>query len=593
MNLNKMSPLLQFAFLYPEFISINAFREITGQDISGTEWALIIQYYTGLERLSQVIPFTYEVLNDHFAYIRIDRNLITTLSNEAAILHIELPRVMQYIADENATAICVPDRIYTPQSYGVTGSGVLIAFIDSGIDYGHLDFRNEDGSTRIVSLWDQTLEGTPPEEFTTGAYFTQAQINEALAQPTREEGLRIVPSVDVLGHGTAVAGIAAGNGNASGGINRGIAPNSDILVVKMGRQGGAEEGFRGPTNSDVMKGISFAVREAGRLNKPLSLMIGVGLNEGAHNGYNSLEVFVDQMSVVWPSNMTVGTGNEANKESHTSGRIVQGTIKDIQIAIDPGQDFYYANLFKNFVDDMTITLTAPNGESTDVLTSQIRNVAYVFGNTSILINFSRQPYSAATEQVSILLEGYGTEEVDPGIWNIRLRGDTIIDGRYNMWATVTTPILRFARFLEPDPFTTLTIPSTAALITSVGAINGRTLQIIGVSGRGFTVDGRIKPDVVAPGLNATVPESGSEGLYTLLSGSSVAAAYMCGAYALFIEYGLRVSPEDYLYGEDLKGYVIRYARRPTQFGSYPNQAYGYGILCVESVLSALVIHYNQ
>ena len=593
MNLNKMSPLLQLAFLYPEFISINAFREITGQDISNAEWALIIQYYGGLERLSQVIPFTYEILNEHFAYVRINKSLVTALSNEAAILYMELPRVMQYIANENTTAICAPDRIYTLQSYGVTGSGVLIAFIDSGIDYRHFDFRNEDGSTRIVSLWDQTVEGTPPDGFTTGAYFTQVQINEALQQPTREEGLRIVPSVDVLGHGTGVAGTAAGNGNASGGINRGIAPNSDMLIVKMGRLGGGEEGFRGPTNSDVMKGISFAVREAGRLNKPLSLMIGVGLNEGAHNGYNSLEIFVDQTSVVWPSNMTVGTGNEANKESHTSGQIAQGITKDIQIAIDPGQNFYYANLFKNFVDDMAITLIAPNGESTDVLTSQIRNVAYVFGNTSILINFSKQPYNAATEQVSILLEGYGTEEIDPGIWNIRIRGNTIIDGRYNIWAAVTTPVLRFVRFLEPDPFTTLTIPSTARLITSVGAINGRTLQILSVSGRGFTVDGRIKPDVVAPGLNATVPESGSEQLYTLLSGSSIAAAFMCGAYALFIEYGLRVSPQDYLYGEDLKGYVIKYARRPVQFGSYPNQAYGYGILCVESVLNALVAYYNQ
>lgn len=593
MNLNKMSPLLQFAILYPEFMTEDTFRGITGQNLNSSEWSLIVQCYGDLEILNQTIPFTYEILNENFAYITINKELIDALSNETIIFYIALPRVMQYIANENTNAICAPDSIYTPGSYGVTGAGVLVAIIDSGIDYNHFDFRNQDGTTRIVGLWDQTIEGTPPEGFTTGAYFTQAQINEALRQPTREDSLILVPSQDILGHGTGVAGIAAGNGNASGGRNRGMAPGSELLIVKIGRAGGLEEGFRGQTNSDVMKGISFAVREARRLNKPLSLMIGVGLNEGAHNGYDNLEVFIDQMSIAWPSNMTVGTGNEANKESHTSGTIIQGETKDVQIEIDQGQGFYYANLFKNIVDDMAITIIAPNGESTDVLTLDIRDVAYVFGNTSVLVNIASQPYSARNEQIAILLQAYGTEEINSGIWTIRIRGDSIVDGRYNIWATVTEPVLRFARFLEPDPFTTLTIPSTANLITSVGAINGRTLQITSVSGRGFTIDERVKPDVVAPGLNVTVPQSESERLYMLLSGSSVAAAFMCGAYALFIEYGLRVAPENYLYGQTLKGLVIKYARRPTQFRPYPNPSYGYGILCVESVLDDLEVRYGQ
>lgn len=593
MNLNKLSPLLQLVLIYPEYISVEAFERITSQDISEQEWYLIVQYYQNLEKVSKEIPFTYEIISDRFAYIKIDKDLIAELSNQNIIFFIELPRVMQYIAVENANTVCAPAGIYTPQSFGVSGEGVLVAVIDSGIDYAHEDFRNKEGSTRIVALWDQSIEGTPPPGFSTGAYFTKEQIDEALTKPTREEQLEIVPSTDVLGHGTGITGLAAGNGNASGGQNRGIAPKSDLVIVKMTSEGTTQEDFRGPTNASVMRGISFAVAQAERLNKPLSLMMGVGLNEGAHTGYSNLEVFIDQMTIVWPSNMTVGTGNEANKERHTSGSIQLGQIEEVQISIDPGQKFYTANLYKNYVDDMSFVIIAPNGEKTDVLQDRITNVAYVFGTTSVLVNVSSQPFSARTQEMVILLEGFGAASVDPGIWTIQIIPNTIVDGRYNIWSTVTNPILRTTRFLEPDPFTTLTIPSTSSLITSVASINGRTAQILNTSGRGFTVDERVKPDVSAPGLNITVPQTGTENLYTVLSGSSMAAAFMCGAYALFMEYGLRVKPESYLYGESLKALVIKYARKPIQFGSFPNQSYGYGILCISSVLSALERIYNQ
>lgn len=593
MNLNKLSPLLQLVLIYPEYISVEAFERITSQNILEQEWYLIIQYYQDLIKVSQEIPFTYDIISERFAYIKINKDLIAELSNQNVIFYIELPRVMQYIAVENANTVCAPEGIYTPQSFGISGKGVLVAVIDSGIDYAHEDFRNPDGTTRIVALWDQSLEGTPPPGFSNGAYYTKEQIDKALTKPTKEEQLEIVPSVDILGHGTGIAGVAAGNGRAAGGQNRGIAPKSDLIIVKMESEGTTEQNFRGPTNAGVMRGISFAVEQAQKFNKPLSLMMGVGLNEGAHTGYSNLELFIDQMTLVWPSNMTVGTGNEANKERHTSGTVKLGQIEEVQISIDPNQTFYTANLYKNYVDDMSFVIIAPNGEKTDVLQDRITNVAYVFGTTSVLINVSNQPFSARTQELVILLEGFGAASVDPGIWTIQIIPNTIVDGRYNIWSTVTNPILRTTRFLEPDPFTTLTIPSTSALITSVGSINGRTAQILNTSGRGFTVDERVKPDVCAPGLNITVPQAGTDNLYTTASGSSMAAAFMCGAYALFMEYGLRVKPGSYLYGEPLKGLVIKYARKPIQFGNFPNQSYGYGILCVSSVLSALERIYNQ
>lgn len=592
MNLNKLSPLLQLALLYENLISVEAFEQITSQNIMEQEWLLIIQYYQDLEIISQKFSFSYEMINDRFAYIQINKDLIDTLSDENSIFYIELPRVMQYIALESAPSICAPISIYTPESYNVSGEGVIVAVIDSGIDYSHLDFRNEDGSTRILSIWDQSIEGRPPEGYSSGAYYTQEEINEALRQDTIEGRLSIVPSVDILGHGTAITGVAAGNGSGSGGQSRGMAPRSDLVIIKMRSEGTTVENFRGPTNLDVMRGISFAISEAKKFRKPLSILMGVGLNIGSHAGYNNLEIFIDQMSIVWPCNMTVGTGNEANKERHTSGVIGQGEMKNVQIAIGPGQKFYLAYLYKNFVDDMSFTIIEPNGERTDLLQDSITNVAYVFGNTSVLINISNQPFSGRGQELVVLLEGFGGENVDIGIWTIQVVGNSVIDGRYHVWDSVQTPSLRGARFLEPDPFTTLTIPSTSRYITSIGSMNSRTLQILPSSGRGYTVDERVKPDVCAPGLNVLVPLAGTQSQYTVYSGSSIAGAFMCGAYALFIEYGLRIRPSNLFYGEPLKGLVLRHARKPEQFGTYPNQVYGYGILCVSSVLEALERIYN-
>lgn len=115
----------------------------------------------------------------------------------------------------------------------------MIGIVDSGIDYENSDFRNTDGTTRILALWDQTIQnGKPPEGYHIGTEFTSEQINEALSMEVKEERYRIVPSRDTSGHGTAVAGIAAGNGRGSkNGKYRGVAPEAGLLIVRMGEQG--------------------------------------------------------------------------------------------------------------------------------------------------------------------------------------------------------------------------------------------------------------------------------------------------------------------------------------------------------------------
>ena len=164
---------------------------------------------------------------------------------------------------------------------GLTGKGILVGIVDSGVDYFHPDFRNEDGSTRILRLWDQSVAGNPPENYVSGTEYTKEEIDEALALG-ETEGRRLVPSGDFSGHGTAVLGIAAGNGRASDGVNRGVAYRSDLLVVKMGNP--RENSF--PRTTELMEGIDYLIRQAVKMRKPIVINISFGNNYGSHEPYN-------------------------------------------------------------------------------------------------------------------------------------------------------------------------------------------------------------------------------------------------------------------------------------------------------------------
>ena len=164
---------------------------------------------------------------------------------------------------------------------GLTGKGVLVGIVDAGVNFFHPDFRNEDGSSRILYLWDQSIPGNPPKGYTKGTEYTKEEIDKALALG-ETEGRRLIPSRDVSGHGTAVLGIAAGNGTVSEGVNRGVAYESDLLVVKMGNAG--ENSF--PRTTELMEGIDYLIRQAVRMGRPIAINISFGNNYGSHEPYN-------------------------------------------------------------------------------------------------------------------------------------------------------------------------------------------------------------------------------------------------------------------------------------------------------------------
>ena len=209
-----------------------------------------------------------------YAIIQVPESGLGRLAQAPEIEYIEKPKRLFFSVNQGKTASCIP--AVQNARYDLYGDGVLVALLDSGVDYAHPDFRREDGSTRILALWDQTIPGRPPEGYHIGTEYTQQEINEALKAGTPEERYERVPSRDVSGHGTRVLGIAAGNGRASGGKYRGIASRSPILAVKLGTP--RENSF--PRTTELMQGLDYCIRKALELRLPVAVNISLGNSYG-------------------------------------------------------------------------------------------------------------------------------------------------------------------------------------------------------------------------------------------------------------------------------------------------------------------------
>ncbi|MEH2949343.1 S8 family peptidase [Sporofaciens sp. JLR.KK001] len=546
-----------------------------GYDSAENEWDLIVKYSGSLERVKELAAKVVELQNE-YAIVTIRESEIENLAQIPEIEYIEKPKRLFFQVANGRRVSCI-DTVQDAR-FGLYGQGVLTAVIDSGIEYENADFRNEDGTTRIRALWDQSLapgEGRiPPEGYVMGAEYTAEQINEALNQSTLMERRRIVPSEDISGHGTAVAGIAAGNGRNSGGRYAGVAPRSELLVVKLGNP--RQEGF--PRTTELMQGIDYVIRKALELRMPVAVNISFGNTYGSHDGTSLLERFIDDLSNIWKSSICIGSGNEAASAGHTSGVMTPGREEIIQLAVQDSQTAISIQLWKEYTDIVDISLMTPSGVTLGPLQEILGPQRFAVGGTEILLYYGEpSPYSTAQEIYIDMLprETY----ITGGVWRIILTPRKIVSGAYELWLPSENVLNKGTGFLFPTDHTTLTIPSTAGRVITVGAYNALTFVYADFSGRGYTRETNlIKPDIVAPGVDVTAAAVG--GGYAQFTGTSFATPFVTGGAALLMEWGIVRGNDPYLFGEKVKAYFRRGARPLPGFTEYPNPQVGYGALCV-------------
>ena len=554
-----------------------------GYEKQTRKWEIIVKYSEMGDSVKVLLggpEISVVPLLGRYAIVTLPESMLDEYSRRPQIEFIEKPTRLYFEDLFSKEASCITQvQRDEPGNLRLTGRGVLIGIVDSGVDYRHPAFLTADGKSRILRLWDQSIPGNPPEGYATGTEYTNEEINEALSLSV-QEGRRLVPSEDVSGHGTAVLGVAAGSDFSRGAVKRGVAYESDLLVVKMGIP--RQDSF--PRTTELMQGVDYLVRQAIRLGRSIAINLSFGNNYGSHRGDSLLETYLDNVSGMGKNVICVGMGNNGNDALHTGGKLSPGEIQEIELGVGAFEPTLNVQLWKNYEDEMEIYLEHPAGERVGPLFETLGAQRWQAGNTKLLIYYGKPaPYHVTQEiYVDFLPQDEKTPYVDSGVWKIILAARNIKNGEYFLWLPGGKTLNPGTAFYLPRPQGTLTIPATARRVISVGAYDARQNTYADFSGRGCRALPYPKPDLAAPGVDIYAPRPG--GGYAAFTGTSFSTPFVTGAAALLMEWGIIRRNDPYLYGEKLKAYLRRGAKALQGSEKLPNDLIGWGRLCLESSL---------
>lgn len=542
----------------------------TGYAPSENTWELIVKYNGNLDRLTGGIRV--EPLIAGYAIVTIPENLIGAFSRMEEIEFIEKPKKLYPQVTAGLGASCFYPLLQPASGKALSGQGVYMAILDSGIDYTDPMFRYADGTTKIAWLWDQGKRADaekgekPPQGFFTGVEYSRKMLNANLQK--NSERL----TTDVTGHGTNVAKIAVQG-----------APESELIVVKLDTARGTY-----PSTVSLLRAFTYVAKKAQAENMPVAINLSYGNTYGAHDGSSLLERFIDNITEVGRNVICIGAGNEGASAGHFAGKLSENEIQRISFAMGTYERSFSLQLWKWYADRMDISILSPAGEQYLIRNQDVGGEAQqaVMEQTKLLIFSGRpQPYRKREEVYIdfIPVETY----LNTGIWTIEITPRRIVNGELRLYMPSAVVRSENTRFLLPSPAQTLTIPSTAQKVITVGAYNAYVRSYAAFSGRGDAGSDRAennKPDLTAPGVNIRIGE-GEGG--AVVSGTSYATPFVTAAAALLMEYGIVQGNDPFLYGEKVKAYLHAGARQLPGYDIWPNDQVGWGALCLKSSLPSI------
>lgn len=542
----------------------------TGYAPEENTWELIVKYNGNLDRLIGGIRV--EPLIAGYAIVTIPENLIGAFSRMEEIEFIEKPKKLYPQVTAGLGASCFYPLLQPVSGKALSGQGVYMAILDSGIDYTDPMFRYADGTTKIAWLWDQGKRADaekgekPPQGFFTGVEYSRKMLNANLQK--NSERL----TTDVTGHGTNVAKIAVQG-----------APESELIVVKLDTARGTY-----PSTVSLLRAFTYVAKKSQAENVPVAINLSYGNTYGAHDGSSLLERFIDNITEVGRNVICIGAGNEGASAGHFAGKLSENEIQRISFAMGTYERSFSLQLWKWYADRMDISILSPAGEQYLIRNQDAGGEAQqaVMEQTKLLIFSGRpQPYRKREEVYIdfIPVETY----LNTGIWTIEITPRRIVNGELRLYMPSAVVRSENTRFLLPSPAQTLTIPSTAQKVITVGAYNAYVRSYAAFSGRGDADSRRAensKPDLAAPGVNIRIGE-GEGG--AVVSGTSYATPFVTAAAALLMEYGIVRGNDPFLYGEKVKAYLHAGARQLPGYDIWPNDQVGWGALCLESSLPSI------
>jgi subtilisin family serine protease/phosphatidylserine/phosphatidylglycerophosphate/cardiolipin synthase-like enzyme len=525
---------------------------------------------------------------DNIATIEAPVSVVKALVDEPSIIYMEASAPLSLELDKTIPDIRV-DQVR--KNFALKGKGVIIGIIDTGIDFTHPDFRNPDGSSRILYIWDQNqptidlppgvLGKIPDPPINYGREYTKNDINAALksaASPYLQ-----VPQKDENGHGTHVAGIAAGNGRASNGKYVGIAPYADIILVKHWNK------ERLGDSNTMIQALQYIFDKADQLDRPVVVNISLGNQLGPHDGTSLAELYVDRLLMNKHGRAIVkSAGNNGSNAIHGQGIVQQDGICNLKFSISPGdRDDDLISLWYDPSDQFELTMTAPNGETTESV-KLMENKHLILANGNVVeIAHMEKDKDGLTNSAIVVLKNGTADTIQEGIWSINISGRKVLNGKFDSWIERLESGIVAPRFIgEYTNQKTISLPATSHYIITVGNYDSEFGRICSDSSMGPTRDGRLKPELVCPGTNITSAASNqlynnASKMYTSMTGTSMSAPTATGVIALMFE------KQPNLTVPMIKTILSTSARKDSYTGILPNNICGYGKIDAYSAVNQL------
>jgi len=526
----------------------------------------------------------YAFIDDLFSVIYLNKALLPD-SNDYFYAYRSMPKLyglMQAGSFDSGSLIASGITQVQREPLALNGRGVVICIIDTGIDYTDPMFRNSDGTSRILAIWDQTIQdGEPPEGFMYGTEYTREDINAALQA---EDPFSVVPSRDEVGHGTTLAGVAAGSGGLA---YLGAAPGADIVVVKLKE---CKPYFRDfyliPPNvpayqeNDIMLAVQYGDSFVNLFSRPVVFCLGLGTSYGDHAGSSALSSYLNALAVKRSRAVVVAGGNEGNAAHHYHGNL---SVRDgdgessasVEIRVAQGASGFMLELWGSVPDIFTVSVRSPGGETVPRVPLRINDsvtYGFVYEKTKLTISGILVEPVSGEELIQMRIEN-----PTQGIWTFQVSSiGEVHEGEFHMWLPISQFLNVPVYFLEPSTYITLTEPAMAEEVIGVSTYDAANNSFYIDSGRGFSRTGVIRPDFAAPGVSITTA-NGRE------SGSSLAAAISAGAVAQFMQWAVVEGNNGLVESREIKNYFIRGASRSTDV-VYPNREWGDNGIIVSIIL---------
>jgi len=546
---------------------------------------LIVEYSKNQLELFNLQNDTINYIDSKYAVVYVAANKVTQQFIHQKDFSV-IPKLLGLL-DTTSLEVMGVNKIQNVPSLALKGQGVLLGFVDTGIEYTNPLFKNADNTTRILSIWDQSIENkeASADIFYFGTEYSENKINLALKN---EAPLSIVPSTDEIGHGTMLAGLAGGSSIAESDFV-GVVPLSEYVIVKLKP---AKSNLKLLTmisedticyqENDIMFGIQYLINVARQLGRPIAICIGLGTNQGSHDGSSPISDMILTYANRTGIAIIVAAGNEGSSGHHYYGTVDPKIGFDlVEFQVAEGEQGFLMELWGSLPGTYSIDITSPNGEYVPRILPKLqeyRRIDFVFEKTIILVDYFL--VETQTGDQLILLRFMNPS---PGLWKLKVYAGKISSG-FHIWLPMRGFILEDTVFSKPNPYTTVTTPGNALIIITATAYNHRDQSIYQNASKGFTRINFVKPDLAAPGVNIYSPMLSNE--FGISSGTSISAALTTGVSAMLLEWGIVKDNYPAMDCLQIKKFLFRGVNRNENL-IYPNREWGFGTIDINGTYESL------